>query len=102
MTLWRAVSYAWMAVVLVVSLLPPPMGGRSGPAGHLLGYGILAVLLRRWRNTATAAVLAWGYGATIEAVQWLVPYRSAELVDLGLNAAGVAAGLLLDRLWPRR
>jgi len=102
MTVWRAATYAWAAVVLIVSLLPPPLGGQGGLASHLLGYGILTVLLRRGRGVAAAAALAWGYGAAIEAVQWAVPYRSAELIDLGANAVGVAAGLLVDRLWSRR
>jgi len=100
--LWRALSYGWMGVILVLSALPPSMGGQGGAAGHLLGYGILALFLRRWRGLWPAALLGWGYGFLIEGLQWALPYRSAEWIDLAANAAGVAIGLAVDRLWPRR
>ncbi|MDQ7844190.1 MAG: VanZ family protein [Armatimonadota bacterium] len=91
-----------MVLLLVVSVLPPTLGGQGGVLGHLLGYGIFVLLLRRWQRVGPAVLLAWGYGALIEAVQWALPYRSAESIDLVVNGVGVAGGLLVDRLWPRR
>jgi len=102
MTLWRGASAIWMVVILIVSILPPSLGGQGGVAGHVLGYGIFVLLLRRWQGVWPAALLAWGYGTLIEAIQWALPYRSAELIDLVVNGAGVAVGLLVDRWWPRR
>lgn len=90
-----------MALVLVASLLPATAGAPSGTVWHLLGYAVLAALWSRWQRTGRAALLAWGYGALIEGLQWLVPYRAAEAVDLAINAAGVAAGLILVGIWVR-
>lgn len=92
---WRAFTIVWMGIVCIVSLLPPGLGGRGGGIWHLLGYGILTVLLTGWLPPATSAAAAWGYGAVLEAVQWLTPYRDADASDLLLNAAGVAGGVLV-------
>lgn len=84
-----------MLIILVASLLPEDAGGRGGAVWHLLGYGVLVVLLAALQPWATAAGVAWCYGAAIEALQWLVPYRAAEGGDLLTNAAAVALGLLV-------
>ena len=84
-----------MLIILVASLLPEQAGGRGGAVWHLIGYGVLVVLLATLQPWATAAGVAWGYGAVIEALQWLVPYRAAEGGDLLVNGAGVVLGLLV-------
>lgn len=99
--LWRTATAVWMALVLVGSLLPAAAGAPSGILWHILGYGVLAALWSRWQTPGRAALLAWGYGALIEGVQWVVPYRTAEIADLAVNAAGVAAGLILVGAWVR-
>lgn len=93
--LLRAVTVAWMAGVLVASLLPPSLGGRGGTVWHLIGYGVLAALLAGWQPVGRAAALAWAYGALLEALQGLTPYRSAEAADLAINAFAVVAGLVV-------
>ncbi len=84
-----------MVIILVASLLPEGVGGRGGAVWHLLGYGVLVALLAAFQPWATAAGVAWVYGAIIEGLQWLVPYRAAEGGDLLTNAAGVVLGLLV-------
>lgn len=89
-----------MAIILIVSLLPPGAGGRGGPIWHLIGYSVLALLLAAWQPVRVAALVAWTYGALIELLQFLVPDRASEGGDLLVNAAGVAIGLLVRALWP--
>lgn len=84
-----------MLIILIASLLPESAGGRGGAVSHLLGYGVLVVLLAAFQPWAAAAGVAWGYGAVIEVLQWVVPYRAAEGGDLLMNAAGVVLGLLV-------
>ena len=91
---WRVLTGVWMGVMLVGSLLPPGAGGRGGDIWHLLGFGILTVLLTAWMPVGTSAGVAWAYGIMLEGFQLLTRYRDAEVRDLLMNAAGVAVGLL--------
>ncbi len=99
---WRILTGAWMLAILVGSLLPLDLGGRGGPGWHLLGYGVLVVLLATWQPPLASAAMAWAYGALMEGLQWLVRYRDAQVVDLVANAAAVAAGLLIWLVAVRR
>ncbi|MGH2399550.1 MAG: hypothetical protein ACRDF6_06860, partial [bacterium] len=58
-------------------------------------------LLAQWIAPWPAALLAWGYGAAVEAGQWVLPTRNAEAGDLLANAVGVAVGLVATWAWPR-
>lgn len=98
---WRALTAVWMLGILVVSLLPPELGGRGGWNWHLLGYGVLVLLLSAWQPAGVAAAVAWGYGAMIEGLQWLVRYRDADAGDLMVNAAGVIVGVVVWAVWRR-
>lgn len=99
---WRAVTAVWMGVLLAGSLLPTTMGAPGGAGWHLAGYAILGALLARWRTVGTAWLLGAGYGALIEAIQWAVHYRAAEVGDLVVNGVGVALGILAGRAAVRR
>ncbi len=89
-----------MAVTAVGGLLPPlgPHGYQpGGPAYHLVGFSVLTVLLSARRPAFQAAALAWAYGLLLEGVQSFVPYRGAELADVGVNLVAVALGALAVR-----
>src|SRR5256712_4700086 len=92
---WRLLTAAWMLAILVGSLLPPGWGGRGGPGWHLLGYGVLVVLLATWQPPLASASLAWAYGALMEGLQWLARYPDAPGGDLVAKAPAGVAGLLL-------
>lgn len=98
---WRAATLIWMAGILVASLLPGTAGAPGGAVWHLVGYGVLGALWGQWQVAWVVWLLATGYGAAIEGLQWLVPYRMAETADLLINAAGALAGLALTRAWTR-
>lgn len=68
---------------------------------HFLEYGLVAALFHRaerWRGGLVAFVLAmlWGtlVGIVDEWVQWLVPVRSGDVRDVGLNAFAAGCGVL--------
>ena len=110
----------WAATVLVVSVVP--VGWVFGFAesddwswmaglGHFAEFGIFTALVAvAWsqsrRNGRTEGLLVGvaagvGFGLFIEAVQFPLPYRSADLRDVALDVCGVAtAALLLS--WARR
>jgi hypothetical protein len=76
-------------------------------AGHLAVFAWLAAVsagcfgIRLVRTAGSAA----GIGALVlyafaaEQLQWLTLTRSAQLVDIGYNLIGIAAGLLLAEAW---
>lgn len=99
--LWRGVSGIWMGLILIGSLIPAGGNGPNGVGWHLLGYAILSALLGRWLALWPAALLAWGYGAAVEAMQWVLRTRSAEAADLVANASGVAVGMIATWAWAR-
>ena len=98
---WRAATLIWMAGILVASLLPGTVGAPGGMLWHLLGYGVLGALWGQWQAVWVVWVLATGYGAVIEGLQWLLPYRLAEAADLLTNALGALTGLAITRAWAR-
>lgn len=95
---WRTATGLWLAGILFLSLLP---GGPAAPSGglwHLVGYGVLGALWGRWERFGKVWLLGSAYGAAVEGLQYLVPYRRAELSDLVMDVAGVLLGLLGTRL----
>lgn len=111
---WLA-ACAWMGLIFVLSAqstFPVALGRWSQLRdifGHLVAYGVLAVL---WRNALRAsgvrraAVWAFAiailYGISDEFHQSFVPGRHPDLFDLATDAVGATAGLLLARLRERR
>jgi VanZ family protein len=111
--LWVALSAVIIAVIVYASLVPAislPLPGYSDKAEHFVAYCGLAVWFtglyprtRYWR--VVAALLALGLG--LEIAQGVMRLgRSAELLDMAANAAGVGTGLLLALAltgnWARR
>lgn len=98
-------------VLLIASVVPipgagSPSSGILGPTAifHVVGYAILTWLLiavtgRTARGVVLAALGATGYGAAIELLQLVVPWRSFAVLDILLNAIG--AGLAVLVIWNR-
>ncbi len=94
---------------LVLSLLPNvpmPPGAFGDKLVHGSGYAALAVCWRLALRVQTRWVLAavFGFGAAIECLQALTPWRQFEWADMMANGTGAAIGLLVwaavARLWP--
>ena len=94
----------WAAVIFAFSAIPS-LGTGLGTwdlvlrkLAHMAEYAVLAALL--WRalgSYAGALVLAVAYAGTDELHQHFVSGRHAAFRDVGIDAAGAAAGLALVR-----
>ena len=100
--------FGYALTVVVASVLPTPAGGLTptGPLGvvgvdkwmHAVGYAVLgfgvasALGTRRAREIGWAVAAASLFGATLELVQALLPYRSCSLFDMGANVFGAVLG----------
>jgi hypothetical protein len=95
----------WLAIVAMLLLSTAPLGavGPTLPHGdklqHALAYLLLsggfAQLLDGPRSRMGLAAALFGLGLAVEAIQSLLPWRSAEFADLLANSVGIALGLLL-------
>ncbi len=86
-----------LAVVLVIALAPPRV--QVPPTGwdkvnHLFAFAVLTVLGRRAYPGYPAPMMLGllAYGALIEVLQHLTGYRTAELLDLLADGAGLVIG----------
>lgn len=91
------------ALAIAIGFLAPKEmlslpGGLAKPA-HYLAYLFLGFTLARargWRDFDWfALVLCVALGLVLEMSQWLVPGRTFNLSDLGLNTAGALSGAAL-------
>jgi VanZ family protein len=99
---WLLGGICLAVAILVLSLLPGeqlPQVRVWDKLQHMLAYVALSLWFgsitpRRSYAWTAAGLLA--YGAVIELLQgWMEQGRHADLSDLGANATGIAAGLLL-------
>lgn len=80
----------------------PPAAADTGwdKLNHVLAFagpcfaGLAARAGRGWRSALTIALGLLLWGGLLEALQGLLPPRSAEWLDLLADAVGVAAGAL--------
>jgi len=101
--LWRALGRALVVAMLVIALVPAPAVVGAVPfgdkIGHAAGFAVLVLwygqiydrMGDRWRCVAGAIA----FGALIELLQALVPYRSADVLDLAADALGAVIGFVL-------
>lgn len=107
-TAWRAVLAALVLAICWLAFDPaPPRGVDTGwdKANHALAFAAVGAAARlAFPAARTPSLVAGGmaYGAFIEIVQSQVPGRSAEWADLLADAVGLALGLMLPGLRPRR
>jgi VanZ family protein len=96
----------WAAVIFGLSSVPALGTGlgvwdtilRKG--AHLTEYAILALLLlRAVGHRLPAFVLGLAYAGTDELHQHFVRGRHASPIDVGVDACGLALGLLLFHRW---
>jgi VanZ family protein len=99
----------WAAVIFAFSSIPSLSTGLGfwdlllRKLAHATEYAILgALLLRALERPLVAFAVADAYAATDELHQHFVRGRHASVVDVGIDAVGVALGLLAVGLAARR
>ncbi|MBA4176882.1 MAG: hypothetical protein C0505_10035 [Leptothrix sp. (in: Bacteria)] len=100
---WRALLVALLLLVGVAALAPgadAPSLGVGDKVDHVLGFvalGFTATLsgAATRGHATTAGVGLIVYGAFIEVAQTQVPGRHGDVLDLAVDAVGIAAGLAL-------
>ena len=97
--LWWSAGALFVAIVVVMSLLPPGEGGALLPDKlvHFMTYLFLGFwfvsLAIRHRAMALAGVIV--LGGTLELLQGLTPNRQPEWLDMLANTSGAVLALLL-------
>jgi VanZ family protein len=104
--LWLPVAL-WAALIFTLSSVPDLGTGLGGwdtvlrKLAHTGEYGVLgALLLRAVGRVEVAFGLGVLYALSDELHQTLVPGRSGTLLDLAIDAVGVACGIVLWQ-WAR-
>lgn len=99
--LWAGLIFAFSSVPSLSSGLGVwDLGLRK--AAHLTEYAVLGALLARALPELAALGAGIAYAATDELHQYFVPGRHGSLLDVGIDATGVLAGVLLWRRLGRR
>ena len=101
LTLWLPVL-VWAAVIFTLSAIPSLSSGLGvwdtvlRKCAHVTEYAVLGALLyRAFEREAPALAAGIAYAATDEVHQHFVRGRHASPVDVGIDAVGVALGMLL-------
>ncbi len=89
-----------LAILLLAPDVPAPLElAHSDKLAHAVGFCLLsayAVLLReRWSDLRNALLTLAAFGALIEGIQVLLPWRSGDWRDLAANLSGILLGGLL-------
>ena len=102
MSRWLPVV-AWAALIFALSSVPSLDSGLGWDfalrkLAHVAEYAVLgALLVRALDRSAPALALGVAYAATDELHQHFVRGRSGTVVDVAVDALGVAAGILAYR-----
>ncbi|MCY3621480.1 MAG: VanZ family protein [Gammaproteobacteria bacterium] len=105
----RAAFWIPLALCTAAALTANPSGGvasLSGDTAHFVAFAYLAAALfaAHFRGGPTAGVVLWllAFGVLIEVGQTFIDGRSGELLDVAVDAFGIAIGCAAYRLWARR
>lgn len=103
-TLWWSLGAALLLAIAALSLLPirgPDLDvPNSDKLNHAFAYIVLTLYFGQlvgagWRRRGAVVLGLLAYGIGIEALQALLPSRSAELADVVANLVGIGIGLAL-------
>lgn len=96
---WGVVAYQSLRPLQGIPL------GLSDKAVHLAGYAAMSALAAGFCHVPSRVLLlaagTVAAGAALEGAQYLLPYRSFELLDMLANTAGALLGSAAALLWLR-
>ena len=85
-----------------LALTPDPgLDAGGAPLNHVLAFSYLtpALWLAHFDRSGWRPVILWmlAYGVGLELVQGMLPWRAAEVRDVGMDVAGILIGAALYR-----
>ncbi len=99
---WQIAGAFLLAMVLVAALVPPIGPQSLVSISDKLLHGITFTVLALWFSGQYARHSYWrlvtgllAFGSLIEVTQRMLPYRTAEWMDLLADAAGVTVGMTI-------
>ncbi len=99
--LWRkAALFTGLAGILVLSIIPVEYPSVEGgdKVSHFIAYFVLCFLFYLNRlSLGHAFIFSILYGASLEFIQYFLPYRSFSFLDMGANSLG--AGIFVLAGW---
>ena len=102
----KAAFWIPLALCAAAALSANPSGAvasLSGSVAHSIAFAYLAVALfvAHFRSGPTAAVVLWllAFGVLIEVAQTFIDGRSGDLLDVAVDAVGIAIGCVAYQLW---
>ncbi|MDE0442282.1 MAG: VanZ family protein [Gammaproteobacteria bacterium] len=105
----RAAFWIPLALCAGAALSANPSGAvasLSGVTAHSIAFAYLAAALfaAHFRSGPTVAVVLWllAFGVLIEVAQTFIDGRSGELLDVAVDAVGIAIGCVAYRIWAWR
>ena len=105
----KAAFWVPLALCAGAALSANPSGvvaGLSGVTAHSIAFAYLAAALfaAHFRSGPTVAVVLWllAFGVLIEVAQTFIDGRSGELLDVAVDAVGIAIGCVAYRIWAWR
>lgn len=105
----RVAFWIPLGLCAAAALSANPSGAAAsltGVAAHSIAFAYLAAALfaAHFRTGPTVAVVLWllAFGVSIEVAQTFVDGRSGELLDVAVDALGIAIGCVAYRLWAWR
>lgn len=102
----KAAFWIPLALCTMAALSANPSGvvaSMSGVTAHSIAFAYLAAALSaaHFRSGPTVAVVLWllAFGVLVEVAQMFVDGRSGELLDVAVDALGIAIGCVAYQLW---
>ena len=98
----------YLILLTYLALTPIQIQGTQkiwDKGAHFIAYALLLIFMKlvwtKWSYFQLGSVCV-GYSCLMEVVQYFIPSRSAELLDIWANFLGVMLGILLTLLLPKK
>ena len=93
----------WTLIIVILSVIPPPIHGPEASKlfdlGHVVSYALLTILwIWSLRSKVYALLISLVMTPLTELVQLPLPWRNANLIDVLNNALGVLVGIVFYRV----
>lgn len=101
--LYRTIFFVYIIIVLILSVIQTPGALKIGgdKTKHVAAFVMFTLLFfAAYKETKFVFIFLWGltFGILIEFIQYFVPWRSTELLDVVADVGGILIGFVLIKL----